>query len=138
MEAELKARQADLRSFQELLAEAHRAEVSRLDARRQALTARLEELRRQLTDVADTRRQLAALERQEQIVAELLDGLERESVALGKVAVAEEEFMVVQAGMGSGNAVGPNRPRTILQGGGVGALAGLVSCALWRRLRRRA
>jgi uncharacterized protein involved in exopolysaccharide biosynthesis len=137
MEAELKARQADLRSFQELLADAHKAELSRLDARRQALTGRLQELRRQLTDAADTRRQLAALERQEQIVAEVLDGLQRESVALGKVAVDEEEFMVVQAGMGSGHAVGPDRTRTVARGGGAGALAGLVLGAVWRRWRRR-
>lgn len=138
MEAELKARQADLRSFQELLAEADRAEVSRLDARRQAMTGRLEELRRKLTDAADTRRQLAALERQEQIVAELLDGLLRELTALDKVAVDEEEIMVVQAGMGSAHPVGPDRPRAILRGGGVGALAGLLLGAVWRRWRRRA
>jgi uncharacterized protein involved in exopolysaccharide biosynthesis len=43
----------------------------------------------------------------------------------------------VQAGIGSEHPVGPNRPRMVLQGSGVGALAGLVSCALWRRLRRR-
>lgn len=138
MEAELKARQADLRSFQDLLADAHRAEESRLDARRHAMTGRLEELRRKLTDAADTRRQLAALERQEQIVAELLDGLLRELTALDKVAVDEEEIMVVQAGIGSAHPVGPDRPHAILQGGGVGALAGLLLGAVWRRWRRRA
>jgi len=136
MEAELKARHVDLRSFDELLGEARKAEAAQLAVRQQALTARLEELRRQLTEAADLRRQLAALERQQQIVAEQLDGLQRELAALGKVAVDDEEIMIVQAGIGSEHPVGPNRPRTILQGSGLGALAGLLSWVLWRRFPR--
>lgn len=137
MEAELKVRHADLRSFEELLGEARKAEAAQLDGRKQALAARLGELRRQLAEAADLRRQLAAVEREEQLVAEQLDAERRELAALGRVAVEDEEMMVVQAGIGSEHPVGPNRPRTVLHGSLAGGLAGLAFCSLWRWLRRR-
>jgi capsular exopolysaccharide synthesis family protein len=84
--------------------------------------------------LAHTRNQLPRLESGAKSVEENLVVLKRQHDAMGRVSTDDEEFMVVQAGVGSAAPVGPDRPKLVMSGAGAGLVLAIAIMFLLHRL----
>ncbi len=129
--------QEDLKFELQLVEEARRGQIEGLNHRLLGYPKLIEDIRAEIFESADLRNQLIRLEGDEKNVRENLDGLKRQLEAMGRIGMDEEEFTIVQAGIGSATPVGPDRPRLILTGAGAGLGLAVAIMFLLHRLDDR-
>ena len=127
----------DLKFELQLVEEARIGQVEALKTRIRGYPKLIEDIKGQVFELADTRNQLLRLESEAKSVQENLDALKRQLDAMGRVSTDDEEFMVVQAGVGSAAPVGPDRPKLVLSGAGAGLALAIAIMFLLHRLDDR-
>jgi succinoglycan biosynthesis transport protein ExoP len=131
--AELARWKQELTFELELVEEARKGRIETLKHQLRGYPDLIAEIRSQIFESADLRNQLLRLENDERNIQENLLGLKSNLESMGRVSPDEEDFAVVQAGTGDARPTGPDRPKLILTGAGIGfALAAAVMFLLHR------
>jgi capsular exopolysaccharide synthesis family protein len=135
---ELLARlQSDLKFELQLAEEARLSQIAALKTRMSGYPKLIEDIRAVVFESADDRNQLLRLEAEQKSVQGNLDTLKQQLDAMGRVSTDEEEFMVVQAGIGSAAPVDAKRGQTIIGGAGAGFGLAIAIMFLLHRLDDR-
>jgi capsular exopolysaccharide synthesis family protein len=129
--------QADLKFELQLVEEARLGQIEALKTRIRGYPKLIEDIKADVFESADTRNQLLRLEAEQKSVQGNLDTLKQQLDAMGRVSTDEEEFMVVQAGIGSAAPVDAKRPQTIMGGAGAGLGLAIAIMFLLHRLDDR-
>lgn len=129
--------QADLKFELQLVEEARLGQIEALKTRLRGYPKLIDDIRAEVFESADTRNQLLRLESEQKSVQGNLDELKHGLDAMGRVSTDEEEFMVVQAGIGSAAPVDAKRAQTIMGGAGAGLGLAIAIMFLLHRLDDR-
>lgn len=129
--------QREMREQLALIDEIRRAQISSMKLEETVLD---EQIKREMTNVVRLReisREYSRLSENFVGHKRQLDELNRDLQALSKLQSSDEDFTILEEGVGPSGPIGPNRTRTVVLGVAVGLLAGLGLIFLLHKLDDR-
>jgi polysaccharide biosynthesis transport protein len=129
--------EAERRTDLELVEKARLAQIKALETRIGRYPPLIEELKTEVFDLGSKRQELERLQKNVQDINSTLDDLHRQQLAVSRIGADEDEFTILEEGSGDPRKVGPDRPKIIAAGAGIGLAAAAALVFLLHRLDDR-
>ena len=120
-----------------LVENSRKAYIARLKLRALGYPKLIDDYTAEVFDATQPRAEFLRLQKEEERVRQQLDVLNESQLNLARMNADEEQFVVLSSGSGNPQPVGPDRPKTIISGAGIGLALATALIFLLHRLDDR-